>query len=298
MQREVDYLDASFFALFVGVFENSCERISVKCKDKGLQVICKHITFVSMNKILKKISKTLLLIGIVGAFTACDTLNEVAKTVYEGATTVPTNTEMSTGIKEALTNGVRFAVNTLGEEGGYYNDPLVKIPFPQEAEFAAKALRDIGLGKLVDDFERLLNEGAEEGAKEAFTIFAGAVKSMTLTDVRNILLGDEHAATNYFRAKTSEQLYQTFSPKVEDALDKVNATQVWTDLTSKYNSIPFTQKKIETDLVRYATDKAMEGLFLKISVEEEKIRENVAARTSDLLKKVFGYAEREKAGQG
>ena len=99
--------------------------------------------------------------------TGCETLNEVAKTVYENSTTVPTSLEMSGGLKEALTNGVRFAVNTLGTEGGYYNDPIVKIPFPEEAAFAAKALRDIGLGSLVDDFEKRLNEGAEEGAKRS-----------------------------------------------------------------------------------------------------------------------------------
>jgi len=245
---------------------------------------------------MKKISIALLFISI-AAFTSCDTLNEVAQQVY-GAATVPTTTEMAGGLKEALNHGVRFAVNTLGQEGGYYNDPLVKIPFPEEAAFAANTLREIGLGQLVDEFEKLLNRGAEEGAQEALTIFAGAIKTMTFEDVQNILLGDQHAATDYFRRKTSEQLYLTFSPKIEASLDKVNATQVWSDITTRYNSIPLTRKKIETDLVRYATEKAMEGLFVKIAEEEEKIRENVSARTSDLLRRVFGYAEQEKANQG
>ena len=117
---------------------------------------------------------------------------------------------------------------------------------------------------------------------------------MTFSDVQNILLGNNNAATEFFKQKTSTQLYQTFSPKVESALDKVNATKVWTDLTSKYNSIPFTQKKIETDLVKYATEKAMEGLFVKIAEEELKIRQNVAARNTSLLRKVFGYADQNK----
>lgn len=229
-------------------------------------------------------------------FSSCDTLSEVAKTVYESSSGVPTNLEISGGLKEALTSGVRFAVNTLGKEGGYYNDPLVKIPFPQEAEFAAKALRDIGLGNLVDDFEKRLNEGAEKGAKEALGIFANAVKAMTFNDVQNILLGDNTAATRFFQEKTTDQLFQTFSPKVKTALDEVNATKVWSDITSKYNSIPFTRKKVETDLVRYATDKAMEGLFKKVAAEELKIRQNVAARNTSLLKKVFAYADQQKSG--
>lgn len=245
---------------------------------------------------MKKISIILLFISTT-VFTSCDTLNEVAQQVY-GATTVPTTTEMAGGLKEALNNGVKFAVSTLGQEGGYYNDPLVKIPFPEEAAFAANTLRDIGLGQLVDEFEKLLNRGAEEGAQQALTIFASAIRTMTFEDVKNILLGDQHAATDYFRSKASEQLYLTFSPKIEASLDKVNATKLWSDITTKYNSIPLTRKKIETDLVRYATEKAMEGLFVKITEEEEKIRGNVSARTSDLLRRVFGYAEQEKVNQG
>ncbi len=244
---------------------------------------------------MKKIHILSLIVSLI-VCNACDTLNEVAQTVY-GAATIPTTTEMSGGLKEALNNGVTFAVNTLGQEGGYYNDPIVKIPFPEEAQFAANTLRDIGLGSLVDEFEKLLNRGAEEGAKEAIAIFGSAIRAMTFDDVKNILLGDENAATEYFKLKTSEQLYQTFSPKIETSLDKVNATKVWSDITTKYNSIPLTRKKIETDLVRYATEKAMEGLFVKIAVEEQKIREDVSARTSELLRRVFGYAEREKSDQ-
>ena len=245
---------------------------------------------------MKKFSYFLLATLFLGT-TGCDTLNEVAKAVVESSTGIPTNLEMSGGLKEALSNGVRFAVNTLGKEGGYYNDPLVKIPFPQEAEFAAKALRDIGLGKLVDDFEKLINEGAEEGAKEALGIFGNAVKAMTFADVQGILLGDNRAATQYFQDKTTDQLFQTFSPKIETALDKVNATKVWSDITTKYNAIPFTKKKVETDLVRYATEKAMEGLFLKVAEEELKIRQNVSARGTALLQKVFAYADQQKAGR-
>lgn len=231
---------------------------------------------------------------------SCDTLLQVANEVAGAGSTIPSELEMSGGLKEALDKGVGFAVSTLSAEGGYYKDPLVKIPFPKEAEFAANTLRDIGLGKLVDDFELLLNKGAEDGAKQALGIFGNAIKSMTFADVKGILLGGENAATNYFKEKTSEQLYEAFSPQIKTSLDKVNATKVWNDLTTRYNSVPLVKKKVDTDIVRYATNKAMDGLFLKISDEEKKIRTNLAARSSDLLKKVFGYAELEKnkAGNG
>ena len=235
-----------------------------------------------------------LLITLV-SITSCDVLNEVAKEVY-GVSSTPSTLEMGNGLKEALTKGTAFAVNSLSKEGGYFNDPLVKIPFPKEADFAAKALRDIGLGKLVDDFEQKLNRGAEEGAKTALNIFGNAIKAMTFEDVKNILLGGDNAATEFFKAKTSEQLYQSFSPQIKDALDKTNATKVWGDITSKYNSIPLVNKKVDTDIVRYATNKALDGLFMKVADEEKKIRENPVARTSELLKKVFGYADTQKNG--
>ena len=145
------------------------------------------------------------------------------------------------------------------------NDPLVKIPFPQEAEFVAKTLTDIGLGSLVADFEKKLNEGAEKGAKLALPIFKNAIKSMTFADVKGILLGGENAATDYFKAKTSDGLYQAFSPQIKKTLDEVGAAKIWTDLTTRYNKIPFTNKKVETDLVKYTTNKAMDGLFSQSS---------------------------------
>ena len=165
---------------------------------------------------------------------------------------------------------------------------------PEEAQFAADALQKIGLGGLVTDFEKRLNRGAEEGAKEALSIFGNAIKQMTFSDVKNILLGGENSATNFFRNTTAQALYDKFSPKIKTSLDQVNATKVWTDITTKYNSIPFTRNKEETDLVKYATNKAMDGLFLKVAEEEKKIRENPVARTSELLRSVFGYADKQK----
>lgn len=225
------------------------------------------------------------------AFSGCDILLPLLESVSEsGVSLEPTNTEIISGLKEALVTGAAQAVTTLNQEGGYFNDPLVKIPFPEEAEFVATTLRDIGLGQLVDNFEQRLNEGAEKGAALALPIFKNAITSMSFADAKGILLGGENAATNYFKQKTSVQLASAFSPHIKGKLDEVNATKLWTDITTRYNQIPFINKKVETDLVKYATGKALDGLFLKLADEEKKIREQPIARTSELLKKVFGYA--------
>ncbi|RMG23972.1 MAG: DUF4197 domain-containing protein [Bacteroidetes bacterium] len=240
---------------------------------------------------MKKITFVLTTCLCMGLF-ACDTLYQLANTA--GASLEPSTLDMIQGLKEALGKGTEFAVNTLSAENGYFNDPLVRIPFPQEAEFAAKALRDIGLGSLVDEFEKLLNRGAEEGAKMALPIFTSAIKEMTINDAKNILLGGERAATDYFEQKTRAHLYQAFAPHIQNSLDRVNATKLWQDITTRYNAIPFTRQKIETDLVKYATEKALDGLFIKVAEEEKKIREDPLARSSELLRKVFGYADSQK----
>ncbi|MEO0473165.1 MAG: DUF4197 domain-containing protein [Bacteroidota bacterium] len=241
-----------------------------------------------MNRILFTFSMVLSL-----CFFGCETLQQVAGSLPDGN---PTNTEIIGGLKEALVKGAGFATTTLNQEGGYFKDPLVKIPFPQEAQFAANTLRDIGLGKLVDDFEMKLNEGAEKGAALALPIFKNAIKQMSFDDAKNILLGGENAATDYFKVKTTEQLVAAFSPQIKGTLDQVKATDIWSEITTRYNQIPFTGKKVETDLVKYTTGKALDGLFLKLGEEEKKIRENPIARTSDLLRKVFSFAERQATG--
>lgn len=226
---------------------------------------------------------------------ACESLNQVLENLPE-YNPDPTTGEMAMGLKEALGNGIGSAVTILGKEGGYFNNPQVKIPFPAEAEFAAKTLRDLGLGSLVENFEQKLNEGAEKGAQKALPIFKNAIKGMTFADVKGILLGGENAATDYFKGKTSDGLFQAFAPEIQKTLDQVGAAQIWTEITTRYNQIPFTNKKVETDLVKYATTKAMDGLFLKVAEEEAKIRKDPVARTSDILKKIFEYADRQKAG--
>jgi hypothetical protein len=238
---------------------------------------------------MKTLFTSLFLSMIILAGPGCQVLNDIGTQVL-----TPTTGEMAGGLKDALNAGISQAVGLLGKEGGYFNDPLIKIPFPQEAQVVSKTLRDIGLGNLVNEFEKKLNRGAEEGAKLAAPIFGNAIKKMTFQDVSNILLSNNNqAATDYFKTATSGELYNTFSPKIKQSLDKVGATKAWTDVTTAYNKIPLV-KKIETDLVRYATNKAMDGLFSKVAIQEQKIRTDVSARSTDLMKKVFGYADQQK----
>lgn len=242
---------------------------------------------------MKKIRIYLLLPILLFSLSGCETLLAILEQSGSTVPLDPTMSEISGGLKDALVQGTGFAVSTLSAEGGYLKDASVKIPFPAEAQVVADKLNQIGLGGLVDEFEARLNEGAEKGAAMALPIFKEAIKEMTFEDAKNILLsGDQGAATDYFRAKTSTKLATAFSPHIKTSLDEVKATEIWSTLTTKYNSIPFV-KKVETDIVKYATDKALLGLFAKVEIEEAKIRENIAARKTDLLKKVFAYADRQ-----
>jgi Protein of unknown function (DUF4197) len=221
---------------------------------------------------------------------SCDTLNEISKNLPTQSGGL-TDGEIVSGLKEALQVGTNNASGALNKVDGYFKDPLVKILFPPDAQRAADKLRDLGMGKLVDDFVMTLNRAAEEAAKEAGPIFVGAIKEMTFADARNILTGPNNAATNFFRDHTRQNLYDKFIPVINTKLSAVNATKHWTDITTTYNKIPFVTK-VETDLPKYATNKALDGLFLKLEGEEKKIRENPAARISDLLKKVFGSLDK------
>jgi hypothetical protein len=136
----------------------------------------------------------------------------------------------------------------------------------------------------------VLNRAAEEAVKEATPIFVDAIKQMTFTDARNILMGADNAATTYLQNTTSKALYTKFSPVVNSSLSKVGADQVWSQIITKYNSIPLVNK-VNPDLTDYVTTKAMDGVFTMVSVEEKEIRNNVAARTSDLLRRVFALQD-------
>ena len=194
--------------------------------------------------------------------------------------------EVASGLKEALTNGVSKGSDLVSQADGYFKNPEIKIPFPSEVKQVEAKLRQIGMGSEVDKFILTLNRAAEDAAKEAKPIFVQAVKQMTIQDAWAILKGEQDAATQYLKKTTSTLLKEKFKPVIQNSLEKVNATKYYGDLVNTYNKIPLVQK-VNPDLNEYATDKAMEGLFVMIAKEEKNIRANPLARTSELLKKVF-----------
>jgi hypothetical protein len=195
--------------------------------------------------------------------------------------------EVASGLKEALTNGVSKGSDLVSQADGYFKNPEIKIPFPSEVKQVEAKLRQIGMGSEVDKFILTLNRAAEDAAKEAKPIFVQAVKQMTIQDAWAILKGEQDAATLYLKKTTSPLLKEKFRPVIQNSLEKVNATKYYGDLVNTYNKIPLVQK-VNPDLNEYATEKAMEGLFIMIAKEEKNIRANPLARTSELLKKVFG----------
>ena len=191
------------------------------------------------------------------------------------------------GIKEALVNGTGESVKMVSVMDGYWGNPEIKIPFPSEAKNVETKLRAIGMGKQVDQFNVSMNRAAEKAAEEAKPIFIAAIKGMTVKDAINIVRGENNAATMYLKKTTSQELNAAFQPPIKTSLDNVNASKYWTEVISVYNAIPLV-KKMNPDLTAYVTDKAIEGLFVMIAKEELRIRKDPMARTSELLKKVFG----------
>jgi hypothetical protein len=212
--------------------------------------------------------------------------NDIKKIVDPGKSGL-TEKDAVSGIKEALEKGTGESVNFVSKLDGYFGNPEIKIPFPPEAKEVESKLRSIGLGSQVDEAVLSINRAAEDAAKSAQPIFVAAIKGMTVTDAINIVKGKNDAATQYLKNTTSPELRKQFSPIIKASLDKVNATKLWSDVMKSYNQIPFVKKQ-NPDLTAYVTDKAIDGLFVMIAKEEQKIRQNPAARTTEILKKVFG----------
>ncbi len=204
----------------------------------------------------------------------------------KGSTSL-SNDEIIQGLKEALSNGVNKSTLSASTLDGFLKNPLIKIPFPPETKAMERKLRDLGMGTAVDQFILTLNRAAEEAAKKAAPIFLNAIKSLTITDGLSILKGNNDAATQYLKNKTLIDLKAQFKPVIKAALQKVEITKYWNPLMKKYNKIPLVQK-VNPDLEEYTTQRAIDGLFKLIEKEELKIRQDPAARVSDILKKVFG----------
>ena len=200
------------------------------------------------------------------------------------------NEEIAGGLREALDNGIDKQVSKLAITDGFYRNDLVKILLPQELQKVDKTLRDIGLGSLADEGLKVLNRAAEDAVKEATPIFVDAVMGITFADARNILLGNDNAATLYLENVTSQALYDKFNPVIKSSFARVGADAIWENLISRYNSIPFVQP-VNPDLTDYVTNEALDGVFTMIAIEEKEIRTKISARTSDLLRRVFALQD-------
>jgi hypothetical protein len=200
------------------------------------------------------------------------------------------NDDVIAGLKEALNKGTQGSVNVASVPDGFWKNDRIRIPFPPEAEKMKKTLSTIGMDSQVQQFELTMNRAAEEAVKQAVPIFTEAIKGMSIGDGFAILKGKDDAATTYLKDKTTANLTAKFRPIVEAATKKVALTNYWTPLANGYNKASaFTGgKALNPDLDAYVTERAIAGLFLLIAEEELKIRQDPLARTSDLLKRVFG----------
>lgn len=200
------------------------------------------------------------------------------------------NNTIAAGLRQALDKGIEEQVTKLTKTDGFYKNELVKILLPEELQKVDKTLRSIGLSSLADEGLKVLNRAAEDAVGEATPIFVNAVKGITFTDARNILLGDDRSATSYLETRTKEELYAKFNPVIQQSFNKVGADKIWENLINRYNQIPLTNK-VNPDLTDYVTQQALQGVYTMIAVEEKDIRTSVAARSTDLLRKVFALQD-------
>ncbi|MEN9299404.1 MAG: hypothetical protein RLZZ429_1717 [Bacteroidota bacterium] len=198
------------------------------------------------------------------------------------------NDDIIAGLKEALVTGSTKGSNLLSQTDGFFANAALKILLPPEAQKIERTLRNVGLGKQVDDAILSMNRAAEDACKSAAPIFSNAIKQMSFQDAVGILKGPDTAATSYLKGKTTSPLTEAFRPVIETSLDKVDATKHWNTLITSYNKLPLVKDKINPDLAAYVTERALSGIFYQVAIEEKEIRRNPLARTSEILKKVFG----------
>jgi len=236
-------------------------------------------------------------------FSSCAELMQVAQQTLDEDRPL-TQSEIIAGLKEALVVGTNSSVKILGVTDGYYKDEAVKILLPPEADIIMDNIGRIPGGqKLLDDVLLRINRAAEDAVTEAAPIFVNSIKSMTIKDAVGILKGEDNAATQYLHRTTYDQLVVLYSPKIQASLDKklvgnVSTKQSWDALVLKWNNVANSVvgqvaglKPLETELEDYLTEKALDGLFLKLENEEQLIRKDPAARVTDILKRVFGAAQ-------
>jgi hypothetical protein len=249
---------------------------------------------------MKKLVPVLFILFI---FSSCAELVQIAQQTLDEERPL-TQSEIAGGLKEALIVGTGKSVDILGITDGYYKDEMVKILLPPEAEIITKNIGKVPGGEqLLEDVLLRINRAAENAASEARPIFVNSIKSMTISDAVGILKGENNAATQYLHRTAYNNLFDLYRPKIQASLDKklvgnVSTSQSWNTLVSKWNELAGSVlgqvaglKPVDVSLDEYLTGKALDGLFLKIEVEEQKIRENPAARVTGLLKRVFGSVD-------
>ena len=238
--------------------------------------------------------KALILVACI-SLASCAELQQVAAqlpTSTQTGTGILSNADISAGLKEALNKGIENQVSKLTATDGFYKDEAVKILLPAELQKVDQTLRKAGMSALADEGLKVLNRAAESAVKEATPIFVDAIKNMSIADAKNILMGGDGAATNYLKSATQSALTAKFTPVVQSSLGKVGADKVWSNIISKYNALPLTQD-VNPDLTNYVTEKALQGVYTKINVEETAIRTNLNARTSSTLQKVFALQDKK-----
>lgn len=212
---------------------------------------------------------------------------ELLKQTLEADSKLDTDTLIN-GLREALVIGSERAIKLISAEGGFLNDPEIRVPMPGLLEQLASPLRKFGMAEQVDQFEQSINRAAERAAPQATEILVNTIKAMSFEDVRGIYQGADDAATEYFRQKAGPQIAELFKPEIDKALGEVGATRYYNDLADQAAKLPLIGKEINTDLSNHVTDAAISGLFTKLAAEEKMIRENPTARTTELLKQLWG----------
>lgn len=226
------------------------------------------------------------LIGFTFLLSSCDVLSQLPTGTTAG--TGITQNEAALGIKEALAQGLSKSVLQLNTTDGFFRDALYKVLLPPDAQKIGNTLRSLGFGSLVDNAILQINRGAEDAVGYAKPIFANAIRNMTLSDAIGLVKNGDTSATHFFRVKTTSQLVSAFTPVIESSLQKVDATKYYGNMVTKYNNLPTTFRKVNPDLTNYVTLRATDALFDLVAKEEVNIRTNFAARSTDILKKVFG----------
>ena len=236
---------------------------------------------------MKKILCLIITVFLFTTISYAGLLDDVIKTVGGSGKGEPDESTIISGLKEALSIGTDKAVKNVSQVDGYFGNQVIKILMPEKIQNVADILRKVGYQKQVDDFVLSMNRAAEKAAPKAASIFVDAIKGITIEDASKILNGGDTAATEFFKRKTHDKIYDAFKPIISSSMNDVGVTRSYKEMMGKYESLPFMSKE-SLDLDHYVTNKAMDGLFYMVGQEEKKIRTDPAARVTDLLKTVFG----------